>query len=355
MPALCLREPARTGGMQVGYLGRRHVPDEPDSLKPWPVEGLGPVVSIAAGRSTAAAATADGAVYTWGSAPLGRTGDGFEPGAVRGLEGHKVVKVCMGEYHGVALTDAGAVFLWGSTGDSQVADLDGVPLTETAAPMRGMPEGLRATAVACGFQHTLLVGSNCSEGGVGDAMAAYAPQQSAGAVGDGAATAASLGGRDSGIASLFSFAPTKEGLFAQPGQVAALPATEPNQQNTTASISSLDPDDSATSPPAGDPPLAAPVSAARSKAPLVPGLLPPAVWSVEDCPNGPRPPWIANCSDIPAEDAISALDRAWLGRPAAPSEEQVRLLPHHPHAYPARADAALTYLCVPHCMSQQVH
>ena len=313
---------ADRGNVQVGYLGRKHVRDEPDALRPWPVEGLDAVVTIAAGRSTAAVATANGTVYTWGSAPLGRTGDGFKPGLVQGLQGQRVVKVCMGEYHGVALTDTGAVFVWGSTGDDQVKDVNGVPLTDTAAPMRGLPSGIIATAVACGFQHTLLIGSACSGNRTASAVPGTdASRQAQPSSDEDSASTAAPTGVLPGIASLFSFAPTKEGLFAQPGEVPLLTESEEDSLDTAGTASPAESNGDA-SEATNTSLLATPVAPASHVE--VPGLLPQMTWSVESCPNGPRPPWIAKCSSVHAEHALNVLDRAWLGRPSAPSQEQVR-------------------------------
>lgn len=147
--------------MQRGYLGHKNVPDTPKSLFPWLVN-VSDAVSVAAGRSSGAAVTLDGAVFTWGSHPLGRTGGGSTPARVQGLDNMHVTKVCIGEYHAVAITRQGHLVTWGATGEGQHKEVNGIPLSNTATLLEGMPPNVQATALACGYQHTLVLGLNCS-------------------------------------------------------------------------------------------------------------------------------------------------------------------------------------------------
>jgi Regulator of chromosome condensation (RCC1) repeat len=316
--------------LQVGYLGRKGIRNRSASLKPWLIKGIAPAVSVAAGRSTGAAVTRDGAVYTWGSAPLGRTGESFEPGQVQGTEGHHVVAACLGEYHGVAITAAGVPLGWGSTGDGQLQDLNGVPLSETAAPLVGWPEDLRASAIACGFQHTLVIGSRCSssaEGGssadvaatsellLADADVANATQAAWAKASSGFTVPGAQQDQQAAMLRLFSFAPTKEGLISQP----AGPLLSDESADSKLDAKWSDGGSSAPTTTLVSSPAQAAFNETEDESQSGAAGAP---WAVEQCSNGPRPAWLPDCSAVLPDSKILPLDRAWHGRhkPASPDE-----------------------------------
>jgi hypothetical protein len=378
--------------MQVGYLGRSHIHDNSASLKPWLIEGIDNAVSIAAGRSTGAAVLRNGTIFTWGSQPLGRPGSGFVPGEVHGLQGVGAAKVCLGEYHGVAITKQGTLVAWGSTGDEQVKEVAGVPLSQTAGQLYGWPDGLRATGLACGFQHTLVVGSRCSIQPTADATANTTWDGTPVQRRTGGPAVGQLQGEDSAsnvpsatseysmpsgsltFSTLFSFSPTAEGLIAKPDMLSTTFGTvSATTEASAASITQSDHDIHALASPvqpgsiAGAPEVAdlqmdgvditsprpdqaygatyAPLIAATQLAPsaltrtqgLAAGnepnpLVPRAgararttVWSVEQCPQGSRPPWLPDCTAVLADNNVPSLDKAWHGQFAPAARETVCL------------------------------
>lgn len=312
--------------------------DRPSSLRPWLVEGVSNAVSIAAGRATGAAVTRSGETLTWGLPPLGRTGPGHTAQAVSGLTGHHAVAVCMGEYHGTIITSAGKLLGWGSTGEGQVQDVDGTPLSDTVAELRGWPVMLRATGLACGFQHSLVVGSSeprrnhvSASGGVRDGLsskdAQQAGKQAPGLLGTG----------------LFSFWPSAHALFAPLTGVAGSVANRaalggsisaPAAPQVSVNLSDLrengrrdafgqDTDTGMDSGGVDDQPRvlepSSPTSFPRRNATLETGV---TAWPAQACPNGPKPPWVVDCALVP--DTISRLDKAWFGRFQASAQAKVR-------------------------------
>ena len=326
--------------MQVGYLGRKDVHDDTSSLKPWLVEGLEPAVSIATGRSTGAAVTRSGEIYTWGSAPLGRKGDGFTPGLVQGTEGYKVIKACLGEYHGAAITDAGKLLLWGSTGEGQIQEVNGVKLSETAGLAQGWPEDVYATAIACGFQHTLVIGSTCNA--TSGAAAGHALDGASSALlelakatnetvflgesSDKAADASNTAGQLEG--NLFSS--KGNGLFTPPPKLIAEPASADSKRGDDADKSTSNRSSADASVGAADLDSSAADFDTQQfmSSPHVtytfPGIVNETKWSAEECPQGPRPAWLANCSAVKAKDDVPQLDRAWHGILTAANTSDVR-------------------------------
>ena len=85
------------------------------------VEGLAGqlVIAVSAGYGHALAITADGAVWSWGDAVAGQLGHGgmesrLQPSKIEALEGRRVVAVSAGGGHSLALTVDGAVYSWGT-------------------------------------------------------------------------------------------------------------------------------------------------------------------------------------------------------------------------------------------------
>ena len=297
---------------QVGYLGRANIDDSAASLVPQLV-AVPRAVSIAAGRSAGAAVTADGAVYTWGSGALGRAGAKETPAPVQGLAATPVSKVCMGEFHAAAVTREGGVLVWGPAAEGQLEQLDGVSSAETAVPLQGWPSERFATALACGFQHTLIISSEARDTAA-CAMSAASRRAETDAIAstmplsDGAAAAAevaapSLAPSDTALASNMASNTTESALD---------PALDEAQQPLDAAA--LDP-----------PPTSAAALSLRDSLTLL--QRPRTIWAAEDCRMGPRPPWIADCANMPDPINVHALDRAWFGMFQPASAEQVCLAP----------------------------
>ena len=73
---------------------------------------------MSAGSFHSLAATADGAVWSWGDGRCGQLGHGDEqdqllPKAVEAFAGRRVVTLSAGEDHSLALAADGAIFTWG--------------------------------------------------------------------------------------------------------------------------------------------------------------------------------------------------------------------------------------------------
>ena len=325
-PTHLQQEAYRSCCLQRGYLGQ-HVPDRPASLRPWQVSGVGPAVSVAAGRCTAAAVMRSGEVYTWGCPPLGRPGDGFAPAKLAGLDGVKAVKVCVGEYHGAGITDDGRLFIWGSTGDGQPGSRNGISLSQTATFIEGWPDELVATALACGFQHTLVIGRAC-QGQQADVTATRSTQvaepHSHSTLSAPASPAVSNG---SAAVSLFSLAPTADGLIAQPA--GAMLAAQSQKQGAMGAEdglmdSSTAHDTSAVSVPTitATPENAAEPAPASGSA-RTSGIGIAKTQSKQTCGQRRLPPWLHSCSELPGESAMLSLDRAWYGQYHGPNMSQV--------------------------------
>lgn len=279
--------------MQVEDQGRADAAVAAAALVPHLID-VPPAMSIAAGRSAAAAVTADGAVYTWGSGALGRPGARNPPAPVQGLVATPVSKVCMGEYHGAAVTRAGGVAIWGRA-VKELGEDDAASLDETAVPLQGWLGGRFATAIACGYQHTLVVGSEAPEIAAWPLPRAVNDTDSMGGL-------PSLDGEAADQA-----APVRIQATVSPSSAAAPP------QATAGDRISVDPDaskqDTAVSMLTTPPPDASTLATLQR---------PRTLWAAEECRAGPRPPWVADCAAMPEPTDVPALDRAWFGmfRPA---------------------------------------
>ena len=122
------------------------------------------VTAVAAGDNHSLAASATGALYTWGNGRFGRLGHGDQqhqsrPKVVEAVGQVVVRAVAAGMEHSLALSEAGEVFSWGMGGDGQLGHGDGEE--ERLEPLRvaGLG-GVRVCAVAAGCCHSLAVGSD---------------------------------------------------------------------------------------------------------------------------------------------------------------------------------------------------
>jgi alpha-tubulin suppressor-like RCC1 family protein len=148
------------------------------SITPVAVKGLGSGVSaLASGYAHACALTDAGGVKCWGYNGSGQLGDGTDTGpqlcssehptpcsstpvVVSGLSSG-VSAIGSGWDHTCAVLDSGALECWGSNGDGQLGN---GTTTDSSTPVAvQLPEGVKATAVAAGNQHTCAL---TSTGGV---------------------------------------------------------------------------------------------------------------------------------------------------------------------------------------------
>ena len=105
---------------QVYTWGSALISGDIDKPAPTLVEGLDSVIKIAAGSSYFLALRADGTVWGWGSAYYGIVGSAntTEPVQINGLS--NIVDIAAGLNHCLALTSAGFIYAWGSNYNKQL-------------------------------------------------------------------------------------------------------------------------------------------------------------------------------------------------------------------------------------------
>ena len=132
------------------------------------------VTHVSCGPEHAAAVTAHGLLYSWGSGDRGRLGIGSEvdawaPQQVADLVGKRVVQVACGTVHTLALTVRGELFVWGGARSGKLG-LGGVGFCDTfvqktrsGQPFVPRPKSLSALAsmhvshISAGRAHSLAV------------------------------------------------------------------------------------------------------------------------------------------------------------------------------------------------------
>ena len=132
------------------------------------------VTQVSCGPEHAAAVTAHGQTYSWGSGDRGRLGIGSEvdawaPQQVADLAGKRVVQVACGTVHTLALTVRGELFVWGGARSGKLG-LGGVGFcdtfvqkTRTGQPFVPRPKNVSALAamhvthISAGRAHSLAV------------------------------------------------------------------------------------------------------------------------------------------------------------------------------------------------------
>ena len=123
------------------------------------------VVAVSAGYSYSLAITADGSIWSWGWGAFGRLGHGDEqyqslPKEIVAFAGRRVVAVSAGYNHSLAATADGAIWSWGSGGERQLGhgDTQDQLLPKKVETLAGQ----RAVAVSAGQCHNLALTANGS-------------------------------------------------------------------------------------------------------------------------------------------------------------------------------------------------
>lgn len=154
---------------KAGVLGLRRSASEAELRLPRPtaVPALGGVrlCAVATHYKHALALGESGEVYHWGADAYGAVaadddgGEGRVPTLVKGLRGHRVVRVSAGLNHSAALTEDGRLFTWGASAHGNFglgyALPRGAGCRTAPHPVGGALAGLRVVAVAAGFDFTL--------------------------------------------------------------------------------------------------------------------------------------------------------------------------------------------------------
>ena len=139
--------------------------DELDASQPRKIEAFAGrrVVAVSAGAYHSLGLTADGSVWSWGSAGYGQLGHGDQqeqqlPKKIEAFAGQRVVAVSAGAYHSLAITADGAVWSWGDGGVGQLGHGD---QQEQQLPTKLQAfAGQRVIAASGGTRHSLAITSD---------------------------------------------------------------------------------------------------------------------------------------------------------------------------------------------------
>ncbi|KAM4572310.1 putative E3 ubiquitin-protein ligase HERC4 [Odontesthes bonariensis] len=142
---------------QLGLGKRENGADSPQHLRS--LSAI-PVVRIAAGGEQSFALSASGGVFGWGrndrgQLGLGDTTDRHTPAAVHYMNTKKAVYISCGKEHTAILTKDGAVFTCGAGGYGQLGHKSFED--ELCPRLVEEPWGAKATKIACGRYHTLVL------------------------------------------------------------------------------------------------------------------------------------------------------------------------------------------------------
>ena len=136
--------------------------DQQHQLLPKKVEALAGqrVVAVSAGAFCSLAATADGAIWSWGHGGQGRLGHGDEqnqplPKKVEAFADQRVLAVSAGIDHSIARTADGAVWSWGNGVQGQLGHGD--QQRQLLPKKIEAFAGQRVVAVAPGYFHSLAL------------------------------------------------------------------------------------------------------------------------------------------------------------------------------------------------------
>jgi hypothetical protein len=148
-----------------------------ETLTPTPIPGLGDVTAVAAGGTFSVALEGDGSVWAWGqaqslgSAPAAAGSNTGTPTRVALPGGLKAVAIATGYEHGLALLEDGSVWAWGGDSSGQIGNgIDeggpvATPVRVIAPPVIGAP---RVTAISAGSYSSFALYSDGSFQAWGD-------------------------------------------------------------------------------------------------------------------------------------------------------------------------------------------
>jgi alpha-tubulin suppressor-like RCC1 family protein len=147
------------------------------TLTPSPIAGLANVTAVAAGGTFSAALESDGSVWAWGQAqslgsvPAAAGPNTGTPTRVALPGGLKAVAIAAGYEHGLALLEDGSVWAWGGDSSGQIGNgIDegepvAAPVRVIAPPATGAP---RVTAISAGSDSSFALYSDGSFQAWGD-------------------------------------------------------------------------------------------------------------------------------------------------------------------------------------------
>jgi alpha-tubulin suppressor-like RCC1 family protein len=124
------------------------------------------VVSIACGRDSSFALTADGKVWSWGRDDFGQLAHGrgqrfvATPRPVASLDNENIVAIQMGEYHGCAISSEGRIFTWGKNSDGQCGHGHKNNVTQPVQIETFEAMNVAVKQVDCGDGHTAAITDN---------------------------------------------------------------------------------------------------------------------------------------------------------------------------------------------------
>jgi alpha-tubulin suppressor-like RCC1 family protein len=120
-------------------------------------------VAISAGSRHSLAIGSDGNVYAWGANAYGQIGDGtrtdrLRPEPITLALGVKATAISAGGHDSLAIGSDGNLYAWGANAFGQVGDGGG---TDRLRPEPiTLAQGVNATAISAGYDHSLAVGSD---------------------------------------------------------------------------------------------------------------------------------------------------------------------------------------------------
>jgi alpha-tubulin suppressor-like RCC1 family protein len=150
------------GHNSYGQLGTGNTTDTSRPERVALAPGVHPV-AISAGSRHSLAIGSDGNVYAWGANAYGQIGDGtrtdrLRPEPITLAQGVKATAISAGGHDSLAIGTDGNVYAWGANAYGQVGDGGG---TDRLRPEPiTLAQGVNATSISAGYDHSLAVGSD---------------------------------------------------------------------------------------------------------------------------------------------------------------------------------------------------
>jgi alpha-tubulin suppressor-like RCC1 family protein len=144
-----------TWGIASDLLGKGA--DTKPSTVPWPITGVGNIVSVAAGETHTLALRADGMVWAWGDDSYGQSGRGVGSDSTsfptQAVVVTQAMAVAAGEFHSVALQKSGVVWTWGEGSYGQLGN-GGTDYLDVPTVVTNIDNVI---AIAAGYAHTIAL------------------------------------------------------------------------------------------------------------------------------------------------------------------------------------------------------